>query len=240
MDEKSALSLFEALGINAKIGDETYQALLDHHPTVRAFVDGDISFAEAIFVEEYLSNGFNASKAAKSAKYAAYSAGGFSGIGSSVLKRPKIKMLVARRIAERALSSDEILARYREVSEASLEDFVESEGDEIYASLAKALNSGKIHLAKELKVNKDGEVSIKLRDADHALDQLARSAGVFEKDNTIKLPPEVLALLNLNPNELAGRDNAYDAMDEWEKDADAGDPPGDGEREDSEPDSATS
>jgi phage terminase small subunit len=228
MDEKTAIKLFKSWGIEATVGDEVYQALVEHHPTVRAFVDGDITFSEALFVEEYLSNGFNASKAARAAKYGAASSGGYSNIGSSVLKRTKIRELVARRIAERALSADEILARYREVAEASIEDFIVEIEDEtglgtiITPSLRKAIEAGKVHLAKELKVNKDGEVTIKLRDQDHALDQLARSVGVFDKDNVVHLPPEILALLDLTPNELAGRDQAYDALENWEDDANSG------------------
>lgn len=223
MEEAQALELIQELGVDCEIGSETYEAMLQH-PTVDAYVNGEITLSEAIFVEEYLSNGFNATKAAKAAKYKAMTRGGFSTIGSAVLKRPKIKALVARRISERAMRADEVLDRYREVADASMEDYLTIGEVEAGAAtfnvtgidLGKAQELNRLHLLKEVKIGKDGDVHIKLRDQDHALDQLARSLGVFEKDNTVHLPPEVLALLSLSPKELADRNQAYDSMEEWD------------------------
>lgn len=226
MDETQALDVMKALGVDCKIGSESYEAMLQH-PTVKAFLDGDISISEAMFVEEYLSNGFNGEKAARAAKYGAFTSSGFSSIGTSVLKRPKIKALIARRISERALSANEVLDRYREIADGSIESFVNLEKLDV-VDLVKGFNEGKLHLLKEIKVGKDGDINIKMRDQDHALDQLARSLGVFEKDNTVQLPPEVLALLGLSPNELAARDNAYLSMENWDdeplSDASPGEP----------------
>jgi phage terminase small subunit len=216
MNETQALDVMKALGVDCEIGSESYEAMLQH-PTVRAYLDGDISISEAMFVEEYLGNGFNGEKAARAANYGAFTKGGFSSIGSSVLKRPKIKALVARRISERALRADEVLDRYREVADGSIESFINLEKFEV-VDLVKGYNEGKLHLLKEIKIDKDGNVNVKMRDQDHALDQLARSLGVFEKDNTVNLPPEVLALLGLAPAELAARDSAYAAMEEWNDD----------------------
>jgi len=219
MEESKAVELMQALGVNCSIGSETYEAMLEH-PTVKAFLDGELSISEAVFVEEYLGNGFNATKAAQAARYSARTRGGFSTVGGMVLKKPKIKALVARRVAERALNADEVLDRYREVADGTIEDYIglKEIGDFVAPNidLEKAKREGRLHLLKEVKIGKDGDIAIKMRDQDHALDQLARSLGVFEKDNTLKLPPEVLALLSLSQNELAGRKSAYESMEDWD------------------------
>ena len=75
-----------------------------------------------------------------------------------------------------------------------------------------------MHLLKEVKFD-DGDVTIKLRDQDKALDQIARSLGVFEKDNNVALPAEVVALLGLSPQEIQARADAYKDMENaWEED----------------------
>jgi len=217
MDEAKAVELMTELGVSVEVGTETYDAMMEH-PTVKAFVDGDITISQAIFVEEYLANGFNATEAAKAAKYAAFNRGGYSSIGASVLKGKKVKALVARRIAERALAANEVIDRYREVADGTVEDFIsDSDG---FIDLSKARDRGKLHLLKEVKFD-DGDVMIKLRDQDKALDQIARSLGVFEKDHHVNLPDSVVALLGLTPSEIQARADAYkDMEDAWGKDED--------------------
>ena len=218
MDEQRAVELMEELGVSCEIGTETYEAMLEH-PTVRAFINGDISMSQAVFVEEYLANGFNATEAAKAAKYSAFNRGGYTKIASSVLKTPKIKALVARRIAERALSANEVIDRIRDVADGSIADVLSD--DTTFIDLSKAKQRGKLHLLKEVKIGDDGEIHVKLRDQDQALDKLAKSLGVYEKDNRVNLPPEVLALLGLSVHELQAREDAYKDMESWE-DEDAG------------------
>ena len=214
MDEDKAVELMQELGVNVSIGSESYEAMLEH-PTVKAFIDGDVSMTQAIFVEEYLCNGFNATEAAKSAKYKAFSRGGYASIGAGVMKSKKVKALVARRIAERALEANDIIDRWREVADGTVADFL---GDGAgFIDLSKAEDRKKLHLLKEIQFDDDGNVKIKMRDQDKALDQLARSMGVFEKDNTAKLPPEILALLGLSPQEIQARADAYKDMEAWEE-----------------------
>jgi hypothetical protein len=221
MEEHKAVELMKELGVSCEVGTETFDAMLDH-PTVSAFVDGDITISQAIFVEEYLANGFNATEAAKAAKYSAFNRGGYSSIGASVLKGKKVKALIARRIAERAIAANEVIDRYREVADGTVEHFL-ADGDG-YIDLKKARDRGKLHLLKEVKFD-DGDVTIKLRDQDKALDQIARSLGVFEKDNNVSLPAEVVALLGLSPQEIQARADAYkdmeDAMEEDEDEFDS-------------------
>lgn len=210
MNEQKAVELMSELGVSCQIGTETFEAMMDH-PTVKAFLNGDVSMSQAIFVEEYLANGFNATDAAKAAKYSAFNRGGYTKIASSVLKNPKVKALVARRIAERALSANEVIDRIREVADGSIADILSDDSSFIDLSKAKAHN--KLHLIKEVRFGDDGECQVKLRDQDAALDKLAKSLGVYEKDNVVNLPPEVLALLGLTNSELQARDDAYRDME---------------------------
>jgi phage terminase small subunit len=240
-DRDKALRIFRAFDIECEVVDDEFQLLVDNHPTIKAYIAGDITLSQAMFVEAYLSNGFNATRAAQTAKYRATTMGGFSGIGSTVIRNPKVKALIARRIAERAMEADEVLARMRDVADSSMEDFVSIHEREIpdgttreavFVDPVKALREGKFHLLKEYKVDKDGVIHFKLRDQDHALDQLARAAGAFEKDHAQQLPSHVVALLKLDNQELSSRDDVYEEMEDWEPDGVLES----GERETDEPD----
>lgn len=205
--------LLDALGIEAEPGDKTHDAVVNNNPTIKAFIAGEITFAEAVFIETYLANGFNHKRAAAAAKYRATTAGGHSAVGRNLLGKEKIRSLLAERLSTQVMQTDEILARYRDVAEGNLGEFVSIHGGEPTLDMTEA--EDKLHLLKEIKFGKDGEVNIKMRDPDHALDQLARSAGVFEKDHTLNLPPELLAMVTMTPEERKQREQAYDAMDEW-------------------------
>ena len=224
--------LTAALGIEGGPGDPTYDTYTTDNPTIRAFIDGRITFQEALFIEAYLANGFHAAEAARSAKYRALKVGGYSSIADSVLRKNVIKTILAERLTEKAMETNEVLARYRDLADATLGDFIdirEIENPDTGAkqaiavpNLAKAAEAGKLHLLKEFKVGKDGELLIKLRDQDHALDQIAKNLGVFEKDNAVRLPPELMYLLNLTPEQRAGREQSYADMEDW--DAESGPP----------------
>jgi hypothetical protein len=218
MDEAKAVELMAELGVSCEVGSETYEAMLQH-PTVKSFIDGNISISQAIFVEEYLANGFNATEAAKAAKYAAFNRGGYASIAGSVMKSPKVKALIARRIAERALEANEVIDRIREVASGTIADMLSDDG---YVDLARARDRKKLHLIKEISIDEDGGAKIKLRDQDKALDSLARIHGVFEKDNRVSLPDHVIALLGLSPQELQARSDAYkDMASGWEDEDEA-------------------
>jgi hypothetical protein len=198
-DQEKALRIFRAFDIECEVVDEDFQLLVDNHPTIKAYLAGDITLSQAMFVEAYLSNGFNAT----------------------------IKALIARRIAERAMEADEVLARIRDVAEADMGDMVSLHAKEgtdgeiremVFADPVKAFKEGKFRHVKEYRVDKDGVIHFKLRDQDHALDQLARAAGAFEKDHAQQLPSHVVALLKLDNQELSSRDDVYEEMEDWEPD----------------------
>jgi hypothetical protein len=230
MQQASIEHLADALGIEGQPGDPTYDTFATENPTIKAFVEGRINFQEAIFIESYLANGFHAGEAARSAKYLSVRAGGFSTIADGVLRKQAVKAVLVERLSEKAMDANEVLARYRDLADATLGDFLDISlqqdllGNERWVAvpnLAKAAEAGRLHLLKEFRVGKDGELLIKLRDQDHALDQIAKNLGVFEKDNAVRLPPELLYLLNLTPEQRAGREHSYSDMEDWNAD-DAG------------------
>lgn len=208
---QDARALLHAIGINCEIGDDVFELICESNPTVKAFVAGDLTIQEAIFVESYLSNGFNAARAARAASYNATTATAFSNLGTAVLKKEKIRKLVARRIAEKTLTADEVLANWAEIATADMSDFVTVAmvnhplHDEPVAvavpDLAKAAERGRLHLVKKAKMDINGNFTFELRDQDAALNQIARHLGMFEKDNTLNIPRGLIDLLNASPEQ---------------------------------------
>jgi hypothetical protein len=203
--------LLKALGVDCKVGDEVYDIMSQTNPTVKAYMAGEITMSEAIFVEAYLSNGFNASRAAETAKYQGLKSGCIAQVGKQVLRRPKIRDLVARRISDAALNADEVLAEWAEIAKADMNDFVTVQqvqhplSDDLVnvavPDMAKAADRGKIHLVKKVKMDINGNFTLELRDQDNALNQIARHLGMFEKDNVLNIPKGLADLLAASPEE---------------------------------------
>jgi len=217
-----AKKLALALGF---MDDETLDAVIETHPTVQAYLNGAITFTEAMFIEEYLSNGFSHKAAMQAVESRALALQAYDRLGRTLMRKPVVRKLLARRLAEQSLTSDEVLAQLASVATASMEDFVDIRPvtDPVteqvmwiaVPDIRKAKESGKLHLAKELTYDKEGSVRIKLRDADKALDMLAKHLGLFELDNMQKIPPEVAELLKLSASEKKERLGHYRDMMEW-------------------------
>lgn len=205
--------------------DETLNSVVETHPTIQAYLNGAITFTEAMFIEEYLSNGFNHRAAMQTVEARALAIQAYDRLGRTLMRKPVVRKLLSRRLAEQALTSDEVLAQLASVATASMEDFVDvrefldplTEQTMWLAvpDIKKAKESGKLHLAKELTYDKEGTVKIKLRDADKALDVLAKHLGLFELDNLQKVPAEIVELLKLSPSEKKDRLSQYRDMMEW-------------------------
>jgi phage terminase small subunit len=209
--DQDTVEFLRALGIECRIGDEVYELMVDANPTVKAFIEGEISLHEALFVEFYLANGFNATRAAKSAGYAGLKAGVHGRVGQKVRNRPKVRDLIAKRIADKALNADEVLAEWAEIAKADMTDFItitevphplsEEMVNVAVPDMAKAAERGKLHLVKKCKMDVNGTFHLELRDQDAALEKIARHLGLFEKDNTLNLPKGLVELLSSSPEE---------------------------------------
>lgn len=210
---QETVEFLRALGVECKIGDEVYDLMTKANPTVKSFVDGEISLHEALFIEFYLSNGFKAAAAARSANYSGLNAGVHSRIGYEVLNRPRVRNIIAKRIADKALNSDEVLANWAEIANADMGDFITlqqvrhplMDSDDLVTvavpDMAKAAALGKLHLVKKCKMDVNGNFTLELRDQDAALEKIARHLGMFEKDNTMNLPKGLVELLSASPEE---------------------------------------
>lgn len=130
------------------------------------------------FLDAYLTEArWNATRAAKIAGYSEHTA---YSIGWELLRKPEIKAAVNERLAESAMSADEVLGLLADQARGSLEDVLDEEGRFDYA---KARDAGKLHLIHQYEVSVEvtGEerppiekTKLKLYDAQAALALLAR------------------------------------------------------------------
>jgi phage terminase small subunit len=139
------------------------------------------------FIAHYLTC-FNATDAARRAGYPAKSA---HAMGYENLRKPYIKAIIDQRIAENAMSANEVLARLSDMARASLEDVV-NEDDEFTLDLARG--KGKLHLIKSIKrrefTDKEGNTTrtteFELHDAQAALVHLGKYHKLFTNVHEFK------------------------------------------------------
>lgn len=125
------------------------------------------------FTEEYLIC-WNASEAARRAGYRwPYK------VASMLMARPSIKALIAQRVAETAMSADEVLHRLAEHARGSMADFVDDRGN---IDLERARTAGKLHLVKSYsEPGLRTGARIELYDAQAALEKLGKHLGVLRE-----------------------------------------------------------
>jgi len=121
-----------------------------------------------VFIEEYL-RCWNATEAARRARYA------YPGRqGHRLLKNVEIQELIKERIAEKALSADEVLLRLGEQARASIAEFIDEDG---------IIDWGKVqakgHLIKSVVHRKGRQSRIELYDAQNALVHLGKHHRLF-------------------------------------------------------------
>jgi len=128
------------------------------------------------FVEEYLCD-FNATRAAERAGY-----GGGDNVlgaqGSRLLKNVKIAKRISARLAESAMSADEVLARLADQARANIADFVtlNQETGEPRVDLRGV--GGKTRLIKSIQQTAHG-VRVELYDAQSALALIGKHHALF-------------------------------------------------------------
>lgn len=138
---------------------------------------------ERMFVEHYLVC-WNASEAARRAGYSEHSA---REIGRQNLTKLDISREIQARIAEVAMTADEVLVRLADQARGNLEQFVDVEGDVPRFDLKAAKAAKKLHLVRKMKTSTrmiEGEtlgvdVEIELYDAQAALVHLGKHHKLF-------------------------------------------------------------
>lgn len=133
----------------------------------------ELNDKQRMFVERYLQC-WNATQAAKDSGYSPDSA---YQLGWLNLRHPAIKAAIAERIAEAAMSADEVLARLAEQARADMSDFLKVNG-RVTLDLKQAAARDKLHLIKKYQKGRNG-VTIELVDAQAALQLLGKHLGLL-------------------------------------------------------------
>ena len=133
-----------------------------------------LTFRERLFIEEYL-NCWNASEAARRAGYSLKTAGV---IGYENLKKPHISRAIEAKIAERAISANEVLARLAEQARFDANEFL-SETGEVDMKSAKKRGLGKFIRRLKSQSGEHASVDIEFVDAQGALALLGKHLKLF-------------------------------------------------------------
>lgn len=141
-----------------------------------------LSKKQQVFIEEYFLCGMNATEAARRA---GYSDNYLHTNASKLLQNTTIAGEIERRLKERQLSADEVLARLSDMARADMRDFIKpiDVGNDrivMLVDLGKALADGKTHLIKKVKYNAQGGLEIELHDPQAALEKVGRHYGLFK------------------------------------------------------------
>ncbi|TET13676.1 MAG: terminase small subunit [Dehalococcoidia bacterium] len=126
-----------------------------------------------VFVEEYL-RCWNATEAARRVGYKHPNK-----LGPRLVKVGIIAEEIKRRIAEKAMATDEILLRLADQARTDMGPFVIESDDNLTLDWEKLKEAGLTHLVKSLTPTRYG-TKIELHDAQAALMHLARSHGMFK------------------------------------------------------------
>lgn len=136
----------------------------------QAVAEAQLRARQQAFVDAYVEC-LNAAEAARRAGYSARSA---RNIGWENLTKPDIRKEVDRRLAERRMSQDEVLARLSEMASSSMADFIKpTPSGSAALDLGRAARAHKLGLIKKFVIGVEG-VRIELYDAQAALVHMGR------------------------------------------------------------------
>lgn len=131
-----------------------------------------LSPKQQVFVEEYLTT-WNATEAARRAGYSEKTA---RAIGHENLTKPDIAAEIQRRVADKAMTADEVLVRLAEQSRNEHGRYIRPDGS---VDIAGMLTDGKGHLIKGFKESKRGSVIVEFYDAQSALVHIGKHHKLF-------------------------------------------------------------
>lgn len=128
-----------------------------------------------VFVERYLRH-WNATKAAEEAGYAHPNTQ-----GPRLLLNVGIKKLIAARMREMRMETDEITVRWTEQARNEGSKFIEADGT---VNVAAIVAAGKAHLIKGIKYDARGNRVVEFYDAQTALDRMSKIDGLYKDKET--------------------------------------------------------
>lgn len=123
---------------------------------------------EKSFVQNYLTNNYNAGKACVSAGYSAASK---YDTGYKLLRKPEIKAYIDWYLKESSLEKQELLKRLSDVAKNVGSEYILQNGN---VDLESLLADGYGHLIKEVRRYKNGKIRVIFHDSAKALSDLAR------------------------------------------------------------------
>lgn len=103
---------------------------------------------QRLFVEAYLSNGYNATEAARSAGYKGKDDHSLATIGYENLRKLEIAAVVSERVNEAAMGANEVLARLSAIARADVADLLDEDGRFDFQRARRAEKTG---LLRKLK-----------------------------------------------------------------------------------------
>lgn len=156
-----------------------------------------LSNKQRIFVEEYLKC-WNAAEAARRAGYSERTA---RSIGQENLTKPDIIEAIRVRVAETAMSADEVLLRLADMARSSMGDFINEAGS---LDLKQAALRDKLHLIKSYTITDKGGERIELHDAQTALVHLGRHHGLFVDRSKVEVetPLLITSIVAVKPSDV--------------------------------------
>ena len=125
---------------------------------------------QRLFIAAYLENGLNATRAAQAAGYQGDD-NTLQAVGFENLRKPAIRAAIDAALRSKLMGADEAMARWSEQARASLEDFIDDNGQ---IDLKAAKEAGKLHLIHKLRVGAHGDITIELHDQQAALTVIAK------------------------------------------------------------------
>ena len=154
------------------------------------------------FVEQYATNGFNATGAAEVAGYQwpekyAY----------RIIRQPKIKAAIQARFKEHIMSADEVLARLTEQARGDIGNYIDDEGN---VDFQKLKEEGKGHLVKSISDSKYGK-RVEFYSSQAAMQLMAKYHRLFA-DRIENITFDMSRLSNLQLERLANGSKLIDVL----------------------------
>lgn len=137
----------------------------------------ELTAKQQVFVDAYLSNGFNATDAARKAGYKGKDTT-LAAVGYENLRKPQIASYVQERLNEAAMSANEVLARLSEIARGEVDNFIDEDGK---FDLKKARRLKKMGLLKKLKTKRTSKQVDTLTEGDEESRETLETALVYEE-----------------------------------------------------------
>lgn len=157
----------------------------------RSSAPDGLSYRQRLFVAYFLgkANG-NATEAARLAGYAHPHVQ-----GTRTLANVSVRVAIDARVAEAAMSADEVLARLSEHASGDIADHLKvNEHGDISLDFKSAKKADKLRLIKKIRPTRYG-TAVEFYDSQAALDKLAKYHGLYSDDGTAATASESAELI---------------------------------------------